>query len=301
MKIVKIKGGIGNQLFQYSFAMCLASKGNDVKLDFNYCYKSNSKTQKPRLKDLNISLKEANLNDVKKVCLFPHNSNPTSLKYKFGIAIENLLNRKYFFEKNRKYIEIKEFKKSISYFDGYWQSWRHVFSVENILLNEIKPKLPISKKNLEFIDSISNENSVFVGIRRGDYVKTTKAMNHYGVFSNNYYLNAMNYIAKRCDSPVFYIFSNDIEWCRSNLDFGNYKVVFRENDKQTDDLEELFVMSNCKHAIIVNSTFHWWGAFLNRNPNKIIICPNEWFLDGKEIDICPPEWIRFYRDGSIVN
>ena len=98
-------------------------------------------------------------------------------------------------------------------------------------------------------------------------------------------------MCKIIPTSKFYIFSNDIEWVKSNMNFDQ-KVTYFDNKNGIDDFEELFIMASCKHAIIPNSTFHWWGARMISNPEKIVICPEKWFADNKKIDIIPPSWIR---------
>ena len=102
----------------------------------------------------------------------------------------------------------------------------------------------------------------------------------------------MAYMDARVENPVYYIFSNDIEWCKKNIVWGVRDVRFREKEMQTNDFEELILMSSCKHAIIVNSSFNWWGATLIRNIEKIVCCPEKWWFDDKPIDIIPENWVR---------
>ena len=102
----------------------------------------------------------------------------------------------------------------------------------------------------------------------------------------------MKKISEKTENPIFYIFSNDINWCKQNLALDNsFKIVYREPEQQVDDFEELMLMSSCKHAIMVNSTYHWWGAYLIKNKNKVICCPKKWFFDDKPIDIIPNDWV----------
>ena len=163
----------------------------------------------------------------------------------------------------------------------------------NIHFNNVKeflvPKCTISEKTLKEIKQCNNCNSVFMGVRKGDY---TAEERHYGVFDQAYYDQAMSLIEKKVKNPVYYIFSNDIEWVKSNMNFGNHNIIFRTKNDIVSDFEELMLMASCKHSIIVNSTYHWWGARLNYYPGKLVIAPDKWFSDGKKIDIVPPSWLR---------
>lgn len=293
MKVVKFKGGLGNQLFQYAFLRNLEIKYglDDVKGDLSYYSNiKNDSVRIPRIEKLNIHINKANKKDLSKLLFFRHFGNPLSLGYKGKIYLEKIINKKYYFESDRRHREIKTLIK-FDYFDGYWQSWKHVFEIEYELRKEITPKFKLSRNTEKTIEKISQENSVFIGIRRGDYITNLKARKHFGTFGIEYYLKAIDYIKKSVDNPVFYIFSNDIEWVKKNMKFED-DIIFRDNTMQTSDVEELFIMASCKHAIIVNSTFNWWGAWLINNIDKIVIAPKKWFADDKPIDIVPKSWIR---------
>lgn len=289
MRIVKIKGGLGNQMFQYAFAKLVEKETGDVvKLDFS-AFNDNDKDQVriPRLLRFSIDLQIATKDEIRESCLFFHKGNSLSTSYRLWILLESLVNGKYYFEKNRAYRNI-DLLKDKKYFDGYWQSYKYIDKIKPLLENTFVPRDALSERTCQWIQKVSNENSVFVGIRKGDY---TNEIKHYGSFDNDYYLKAMKYIADRIQNPVFYIFSNDIEWCKKNMDFQKYNVFFREKKDQTDDFEELLLMSSCRNAIIVNSTYHWWGAEMIKNPEKIICAPSKWFFDNKPIEIIRPEWI----------
>lgn len=290
MKIVKLKGGLGNQMFQYSYALLVEKRTNDkVKLDYSAYYNLKSDSIRvPRIEKFQIHLEPADQKDISSICKFPHKGNSLSLQYKLGVLAEDKLNRRYFREPNRAYInpsDIIEF----DYFDGYWQSWRYVDEVRSIVSTEFKPNYTLSKNTLITHKQMQNENSVFVGVRRGDY---SNEKEHYGSFDSSYYIKAMEYISKHISNPIFYIFSNDVAWCKENLHLDNFSIKYREPEFQTDDFEELMLMASCQHAIIVNSSYHWWGANLISNSQKIVCCPEKWWFDDKPIDIIPNEWIR---------
>ncbi len=290
MRIVKLKGGLGNQMFQYAYAKLIEKKTKEtVALDFtSFSSLKNDTVRVPRIKRFAISLDAATKKDIADVCLFPHQGKSQSFIYRCGILLEKLFNKKYFLEPTRAYIDPDKLLK-YTYFDGYWQSYRHVDEVADAIKADFVPQAPLSEKAQELQRKMMEQNSVFIGVRRGDYMAETR---HYGVLSSSYYVAAMGLIASHVDSPVFYVFSNDIDWCKTNINWGSHQVQFRDNETLVDDFEELMLMSSCKHAIIANSTFNWWGAYLINNPDKIVVCPEKWFFDDKPIDIIPPQWTR---------
>jgi len=293
MKLVKFKGGLGNQLFQYSLIRNFEIKYNlkHIKGDFSYFNDINNDTVRlPRIKKLKVNITIASKEDVSEICKFKKSGNPLGLKYKSKIYFEKTFNKKYYFESDRSYRDLSTLL-NYNYYDGYWQSWKYVEEIEDNLRKEIQPNFELSSQTKKIIAKMENENSVFIGIRRGDYLTTKKDINHYGSYSINYYLKAIEYIKKNVDNPIFYVFSNDITWVKENLDFKT-DVIYRDDKEQTSDVEELFIMGTCKHAIIVNSSFYWWGAWLIENQDKIVIAPNNWFADGSKIDILPQNWIK---------
>lgn len=297
MKVVKLKGGLGNQMFQYAFAVLLKQlTGEEVFLDYSYfdAVKGDS-IRIPRIEKFTLTIPKANISRIKEVCWMNHNDahgNRPTLKYKLWLGIESVFNHNYYREKNRAYI-IPETITKYRYFDGYWQSWRYVEAVKDYIKKDFTPCYDLDSKTLVCQRKMQNENSVFIGVRRGDYGEEQE---HYGSFGIGYYKRAMQEISKKIENPTFYIFSNDIPWCKENFDSLGYKVIYRYPEDQIDDFEELMLMKSCKHAIIVNSTFNWWGAFLIDNPEKIICCPEKWFFDDKPIDIIPDGWMRIKNE-----
>ena len=293
MRVVKFKGGLGNQMFQYAFAKLIQKKtGEEVKLDYSaYGDLKNDSVRVPRVAKFNLSLDAATQNEIDELCKFSHKGNSQSFMYRVKIYAEKTFNKDYIWEASRAYVNPDTILDR-HYFDGYWQSFRYVDEIFEQLRTDFTPKASLSEKTLATQEKMLSENSVFIGVRKGDYTTNKKAMNHFGSFSSQYYVDAMDYIAERVEAPVFYVFSNDVEWCKKNIDWGKHNVIYREPEDQTDDFEELMLMASCKHSVIVNSSYHWWGARLNDNNEKIVCCPDKWFFDDKPIDIIPDNWVR---------
>ena len=289
MKIVKVKGGLGNQLFQYAFALVLRNHSREeVKLDLSqYGKPGENKMPIPWIMELKGSIPIASKKEISEVLAFRHSGDPFTVKYRLGIAAEAMLNPKYYFEKDRAFRDVDALRK-YRYFDGYWQSYRYVNEVRGEMEDIVFPKAGISDVTQEMIQQVSHEESVFVGVRRGDYQKEAS---HYGSFGSEYFEKAMKYLEEHVVHPVYYVFSNDVEWSKKEIRWGDRQVYFREPNQQVSDLEEFFLMKSCRHGIVMNSTFHWWAAYLMNDPDKIIVRPEKWFFDNKKIDIYPSDWI----------
>ena len=299
MRIVKLKAGLGNQMFQYAFMLLLRDKYklDDVRIDVSYY--DNEKFKKyldSGINLLNVHYSVASREDLKKSHIPYNNYPPHSFKHRAIAGIQTLFNKRYYFERNRDYVDVNSILR-YAYFDGYWQSWRYLEPVRDILKKEFRPKTDLSSKTLRFIQKIGSFESVFIGVRKGDYTETSKATEHYGVPSIDYYCSAIQRIKMSLINPYFVVFSDDINWVKQNIDFNQMGVEtsmieFRNESDVYSDFEELFVMASCKNAIISNSTFNFWGAWLIDNPDKLVIAPKEWFKDGSPIDIIPPTWVQ---------
>lgn len=288
--IVKLLGGLGNQMFQYAFGRYLQETYNDdLFLDISVYKKYRIRSFS--LKHLNISNK-AYLFDSSKLKKFERYRMNIALKTyhlfqrlyrsilhkeEINPEIYNLLCSKGFiFNFDRYYHPTKLTAKKIKYVYGYFQSEKYFRSIKNKIKNEFKVKTKMScilqKTNLE----IEKTNSVGVSIRIGDDYKNNKDLN---VCDLKYYISAISYLRKRLKDPVFYIFSDDIEKVRTEYKFdGDY--IYIENAK---DYEGLQMLSSCKHFIISNSSFAWWGSYLSENNEKIIIAPNRWYNNTKSL------------------
>ncbi|MDD4153827.1 MAG: alpha-1,2-fucosyltransferase [Bacilli bacterium] len=297
LKIVRIKGGdsLGNQMFEYAFIRMLEMNYNQsVYADFSALEKDISDTKISQNIDcFNLIIKKATKENLKKACLFPHNQKFGTLLYKAFLWFEIKLNRNYFFEKNRAYI-VPDTLSRFSYLDGYWQSWRYLVGIEKEMRAELSPKKAPSLSFERMKTMINSGPSAFVGFRKGDYT-AKKALKKFGIITESFYLRAMSYIQSKIPDVTFYVFSNDIEWVKNNVNLSNFHVVYIDRELGLSTIDEQQLMACCQNAVIPNSTFHWWGAWLIQNPNKIVIAPEKWFVDGSPIDILPPEWIQMPR------
>lgn len=176
---------------------------------------------------------------------------------------------------------IQEFE-SNTYIKGWFQSEQYFYDIRNILLEEFRPKKETLYCN-NLIEAISKYESVSVHIRRGDYKRSNM------VLDKKYYDKAINMICNKVKNPIWIVFSDEIDYIKENYYFPG-KMILIDNSYMLKDYEELVLMSKCKHNIIANSTFSWWGAWLNQNENKCIVAPTRWF--SNQNNIVPSSWIK---------
>lgn len=180
-----------------------------------------------------------------------------------------------------------------TYLEGYWASEKYFQDIEDIIRKEFTFKEGPDKQNKKIINQIKKLESVSIHFRRSDYVFDKKTHDYHGVCDLDYYNKAVCIMAKKIANPLFFIFSDDPKWVKQNLHL-KYPTTIVDYNFRKKDYEDLRLMSLCKHNIIANSSFSWWGAWLNKNPDKIVIAPKKWFndplIDTK--DLIPDSWTR---------
>lgn len=274
MIIIKIQGGLGNQIFQYAFGKNLSLKYNiPLYLDLSFF-----DSQTKRAFELD-KFKYISYNTINNISEIPN---------------LNYINDNFFFK------EIKLKKNTNYFFDGYWQSDKYIKSIRKKIIEELRPApnhiLEINSKYGEIL----SKNTVSLHIRRTDYLTSN---DYHPVQPLSYYENSLTFIKENTKNNLYHllIFSDDIHWCKENLNFKN--VTFVENN---DNITDFYLMSMCKHNIIANSSFSWWSAWLNyfqKNrfqllfSKKHIIAPHIWFGEISGIpsdDIVPKQWTKLH-------
>jgi hypothetical protein len=181
------------------------------------------------------------------------------------------------------------------YLDGYWQSEKYFLDISKHLYSEFVLKQPLDKTNQEMMNQIndSKSNAVSLHIRRGDYVKNPKTALYHGICSLDYYRSAADYLAARLEAPHFYVFSDDLEWVSNNLELP-YLMTLVDVNGPDRGASDMTLMMACRHNVIANSTFSWWGAWLNQHVGKIVIAPERWFIEASldTRDLIPASWVR---------
>lgn len=285
MIIVNLKGGLGNQMFQYALGRKLSIQNkSELKLDTSGLERANAVGDIYRpfsLDAYTIQKSIANEHEIKK------------LKYPFGIVSKGFrwINLR-ILKNTHTAFEPKILKKSGDIFlDGYWQSPRYFDDIRDILLKDYTLKTPVSNTIAEYIKMIAIEGSVSIHIRRGDYATNPRVLKEFGLCSEAYYQKAISYIQANVTNSSFFVFSDDIAWVKKNLELPD-NTTYVSGPKLAAE-EELILMSTCAHNIIANSSFSWWSAWLNQNPEKIVIAPTPWFNKKNHLykDLIPNTWI----------
>ena len=272
MIVVELQGGLGNQMFQYATARALALHQNRP------LYIDKSGFEEYKLHDYglhNLNISASYHEEPKGILNKLQDKLTTKVRYEEGSL--------------RYAREVFDLKAQKIFLKGYFQTEKYFSKYRTEILQEFKVVSNLKEETIALLKTIEGTNAVSIHIRRGDYV------NHsiHDSCTAEYYNKAMALVESRIESPVYFVFSDDINWVKENFSpkFKTYYVDF--NDAKTN-YEDLKLMASCKHNIIANSSFSWWGAWLNTHKNKIVIAPEKWFnvatLDYT--DIVPESWVK---------
>ncbi len=284
-------GGLGNQMFQYAFSKAL---GDQVLFDLSYFARKKEERHwvKYALGSFNADLKFATNEEIKK-CL---SENKLAELYTNIYKISGIklfpTNRTYEKVRNQYQPDLQNIDRDNVYYDGYFVNEKYFLNYRKELLYDFSLKYEMEAKNNQILQNIMSENSVAVSVRRGaDYVKLGWAL------ERDYYLRSINEIAEKIENPHFYLFTDNSDWCFDNIKIKYPLTICNSYDMKNGYAAGICLIKHCKHAIISNSTYAWWGAWLNENPNKIIIAPEIWFknsfkLKRNTIDVIPDSWIK---------
>ena len=290
MKIVNIKGGLGNQMLQYALAYRLKKllPSEEVLLDL-----TSFKGYKWHVYELkyvfDVDIPVASFSQLMKVTC------PFSLNTRLGGYMRAIYNRlglnkrEYVEDGHSGYSEDVFQKEGDWYFDGYWTNQKYFADIREDILKIFSFRRELDVQNKQTLDEIHSTNSVSIHVRRGNYLLFDT---YKGICEVDYYQRAIDYIKAHVDNPHFFIFSNDMEWCKENLSAFMENYTFVGNNSGMSNYVDMQLMSNCKHNIIANSTFSWWGAWLNTHENKIVVSPEKWLnIEMKESPLLD-EWVK---------
>ena len=286
-----VLGGIGNQMFQYAAGRSLAAHlKQEFFLDQSSfdCYSLHNGFELDRV--FNISTKELDVPTL--IDMLGWRLSKLAIKFLKRPQFSFLRGKNLVVEPHMHYWPLFFEANSNSYLYGYWQSEKYFKRIEATIRQDFIFKKPLVEKNLDNALHIASVNSVSLHVRRGDYVSNYKTSQIMDVCSLDYYRQAIDYIAKHIKNPVFYIFSDDIAWVQQNLSLY-FPCTYIDHNRGNESYIDMQLMSLCKHHIIANSSFSWWGAWLNPRAAKIVIAPRVWFRNGNnDSDLIPSEWVR---------
>lgn len=283
MSIVKVTGGLGNQLFQYSFGQFLhKNTGMEVFYYFDTVNNSRSFTNRDNeLSKFNLDFAIADQEACSKYKI------KNGLLGRFKRKITQLLpfiSDTYVVQQGPHDYPSKF---QDAYYDGYWQIYEYPETIKEKLQTHLQLSAEQLIKFKELINHFESENSVAIHIRRGDYITIPANAKIFNVCDKKYYDDAIAIVNSRVDDAKYYIFTQDMDWAKKN--FVGTDFVFVEGNSA---IEDMLLMAKCKHNIIANSTFSWWSAFLNKNPKKLIIAPKNWYRNNfKTQNFINPRWI----------
>lgn len=290
MIISQVIGGLGNQMFQYAVGRAISlERGLPLRLDIsgftNYGLHQGFELSKVFNCPIDIATKE----EIKNV-----------LGCRSSSIFRKLLRRSYgsifrgrhlIIEPHYHYwAEIKNISQD-SYLSGYWQSEKYFQDIAVVIRTDFTFKIPLEGRNAELAKQIDQVNAVSLHVRRGDYVTNSRTRAVHGLCQPDYYQNAVRHVYNQVEQPVFFIFSDDMAWVKEHLKI-DAPCFYVDHNCGTESYNDMRLMSLCRHHIIANSSFSWWGAWLNPTVDKIVVAPRKWFTgDANTADLFPENWM----------
>lgn len=274
-------------MFQYAAGRALADRlGTNLVLDIsafeNYALHQGFELSRVFTMNSIIATKQ----DLRRVLGWQHSPMVRSLLSRRPLAA--LRSRRFVFEPHFHYWNSFNQLGDDIYLVGYWQSEKYFKPVIAQIRKDFRFRLPFEGINTEFAARISQTHAVSLHVRRGDYANNPKTTSTHGLCSLDYYRAAVAHVVGKVEKPEFFIFSDDIDWVKANLslDFPHH---FVEHNQGVASYIDMRLMSLCSHHVIANSSFSWWGAWLNHAPEKIVVAPRQWFANDSNVQDLFPE------------
>lgn len=288
MIVVRIIGGLGNQMFQYAAGRALAAKFNvPLKLDLRWM--ARYRHREYLLDRFNLSAEKITLADRMKFTWFPFRRNPPFLFMKTIRRVNHLIYMEPSLTFNPTFFSLEP----DCFLFGYFQSYRYFEGCEDLIRHDFSREMDPSIYEKAWVEKVAEPDSIAIQFRRGDFVTDPAANRSIGTCSIDYYEKAVSQIRKKKKDAPLIVFSDNIDWCKANVRFDNTIFIERKGGSPVDDM---LLAARCNHIIMANSSFSWWCAWLNRHPDKIVIAPKQWFrdeaLNAQTGDLFPPDWIR---------
>ena len=283
MIIVQLKGGLGNQLFQYAAGRRLAlTLGVPLKLDISFY-----KRQSQRTYELDRFCIEADIATLWEAASWRGLRFLTRITQRLGLLPRLVLEKS--FEFDPAILHVQDGR----YLDGYWQSYRYFADVAPQIHRELAVRIPPSDEDRMLLDRMRECESVCVHVRRGDYASNPITRQVHGLCTTEYYRTAVEAIVAQLRTPELFVFSDDMPWVKQNLRFELSTTHVEHHGVDSAPLE-LRLMAGCRHFVIANSSLSWWAAWLAAHEESIVYAPRQWFVDPaiSTADLTPPAWHR---------
>ncbi|MBF0127508.1 MAG: alpha-1,2-fucosyltransferase [Magnetococcales bacterium] len=293
MIIMHMLSGLGNQMFQYAFGRALSlTHGTELRLDLiSYRQERTWHNGFELARLFDIAIREPDAHDLWKV----HGWRTLGGAYSrlAGSRFSWLRGSALMIEPHHHFWPEALPSPENKYYIGYWQSEKYFAAHQETIRRDFAFKLPLSKENAALQRRMRSCEAVSLHVRRSDYLHPMN-LHVLGVTPLEYYQKAIAWIAARCARPHFFVFSDDIPWARAHLPLQPFPCVFIEHNSGPESYNDMRLMSQCQHHIIANSTFSWWGAWLNPSQDKMVVAPDRWFVSDrfKTVDLTPAGWIK---------
>jgi hypothetical protein len=295
MIIVRLWGGLGNQMFQYAMARRLAYVNGDIlKLDTGW-FGRQARVDTPRQYELSVFALAADIaagGESRRLRGVDIRQWPKVAK-RLLAAAGHAAPKSYVLERHFQFDPEILCLKGDVYLDGYWQSEKYFLDAADVIRNDFTLKSPPDAANAVVLREIEGCVSVSLHFRRGDYVTNANAASNHGTASLDYYAAAIEAITARVPAQHFFVFSDDQEWVKRNFKI-DFPVTYIEGNGAEKAYEDMRLMSACRHHIIANSSFSWWGAWLGANSDKIVTAPRRWFQNSNADTryLLPEGWLQ---------
>ncbi|HEX4341758.1 MAG TPA: alpha-1,2-fucosyltransferase [Verrucomicrobiae bacterium] len=293
MVIVKIKEGLGNQLFQYAAGRGLAQQlGTELMLDTSF-YEAKGRYSRAHVRQYHLDKFNITVPMLSRRTKYwigqlrRHRSTPVrALTHMSGII-------RFEVDKECGFDETLQHKGRNLYLDGYWQSERYFADIRETVREELSFREPTGPDLEPMLAQLNEKVSVCVHIRRGDYISTAIGREQHAICDLDYYRTAMDHIGARVPGAKFFLFSDEPEWVQSNFSAADNLVIVSGTASRRD-IDDFRLMTSCRHFVIANSSFSWWAAWLGKQKDKIVVAPKLWRRFHEQMDkaIIPEQWVR---------
>jgi len=297
--VVRLTGGLGNQMFQYAFGQNLRRQtGYSVAYDARSLF-DGGRIQGDTPRDYALNHLNTNVTFASTAQLESFGVAQEERNFGFGSLVNSLRRLKY----STRLVQedgflfdgqVMSVTSEPKYYSGYWQSWKYLAGVETLVRSEFQPRTEMDGEALELKERIKDVGGACLNVRRGDFVNNEKTRKFHGYMEVEYYNSALARLRDAGEFDHVFVFSDDLDWCEANLRLkGNVKFVSHSlaGPKFTHYLS---LMAACSGFVIPNSTFGWWGAWLSGAPGHLVVAPKNWFADNTidTSDLIPESWVR---------